>query len=104
MNGSGIKPVGYNVIVKPQAVEVKTKGGLLLPDQVIEKDSFGRTEGVLVAVSPMAFAFEEWPDGEPKPQVGDQVMFSRYNATEMQGRDGVTYWLMKDQSIVGIME
>ena len=104
MNDSGIKPMGYNVLVKPQTVEVKTKGGLLLPETVIEKDEFGRTEGVLVALSPMAFAFEDWPDGADKPQIGDRVMFSRYNATETTGRDGEKYWLMKDQSIVGIIE
>lgn len=104
MNESGIKPMGYNVLVQPQAVEAKTKGGLLLPEVVIEKDEFGRTEGILVAVSPMAFAFAEWPEGEPKPQPGDRVIFSRYNATEMTGKDGGKYWMMKDQSIVGIME
>jgi len=104
MNNSGILPMEYNVLVKPTDVEKSTKGGVILPDSTVEKEQFGRMEGTLVAVSPMAFKFSDWPEGARGPQVGDTVVFSRYQATELQGRDGGKYWLMKDQSIAGIME
>ncbi len=104
MSGSGIKPMEYNVLVRPKAVEEKTSGGLYLPDSTKEKDEFGRTEGVLVAVSPLAFSYAEWPDEADKPKVGDRVFFSRYQATEITGRDGETYWLMQDKSIAGVYE
>jgi chaperonin GroES len=103
MNGSGIKPVGYNVLVKPDEVEKKTKGGIILPETKLEKDEFGRMEGTLVAASPMAFANSDWPASEPKPQVGNRVIFSRYAGSEVTGKDGSKYWLMKDESIVGVM-
>ncbi len=102
-NPSGINPVEYNVLVEPKAVEAVTKGGLHLPDEVVEKDSFARMEGVLIAVSPLAFNFDDWPAESLKPQVGDRVMFSRYNGSEVKGRDGKTYWLMKDRSIAAVM-
>ena len=104
LNGSGIRPVQYMVIVKPDDVEKTTKGGIILPDTKVEKDEFQRMEGQLVAVSPMAFTFKDWPDGAPKPKVGDRVTFARYNATEITGRDGGKYWFMKDESILGVME
>lgn len=103
MNTSGIRPMEYNVLVLPLDVEEKTTGGIFLPDEVREKEKFGRMEGTLVAKSPMAFAFDEWPDGEEKPPIGSRVLFSRYQATEITGRDGKKYWLMKDKSIAGIM-
>ena len=105
-NESGIRVVEYNVLVKPVEVEAKTKGGLLLADSIVEKEEFGRMEGHLVGVSPMAFKNSDWPaDAEAlKPQVGDKVIFSRYGATEITGRDGGKYWLMKDTTICGVFE
>lgn len=102
-NKSGFLPTEFNVVVLPDDVEEKTTGGVFLPDSTKEKESFGRTDGVLVAVSPLAFTYEVWPEGARIPAVGDRVMFSKYNATEFKGRDGRKYWLMKDKSIAGIM-
>jgi chaperonin GroES len=105
-NNSGIRVVEYNVLVKPVEVEAKTKGGLLLADSIVEKEEFGRMEGVLVGVSPMAFKNSDWPaDAEDqKPKVGDKVIFSRYGATKVTGRDAGEYWLMKDTTVIGVFE
>lgn len=102
-NTSGIRPQAYNVLVLPKEVEAKTAGGLYIPDEKRERDQFAQQEGVLVAVSPMAFSFKDWPEGAAKPQVGDRVFFSRYAAVEVKGQDGKTYWLMKDESIAGVL-
>lgn len=103
MTDCGIQPMEYNVIVKPDVVEEKTAGGLYIPEDKKEKDEFAQTIGTLIAVSPMAFAFADWPDGARKPQVADRVIFSRYQATEVKGQDGKKYWLMKDRVIAGVM-
>jgi chaperonin GroES len=102
-NKSGINPMEYNCLVKPIAVEVKTKGGLFLAESTVEKEEFGRMEGHLVAASPMAFTFEDWPDDAVGPQIGDRVLFSRYQATEVTGSDGAKYWMLKDKAIMGVM-
>lgn len=106
MNTSGINPVEYNVLVKPKAVEEKTTGGIFLPDSTKEREKFGQMEGELVAISPAAFTYnyEGWPEGAELPQVGDRVVFSKYQATEIKGSDGETYWMMKDKSIAGVMK
>lgn len=106
MNGSGIKPCEYNVIVLPRQVEEKTKGGLYLPDEFKEREEWARKEGVLVAASPMAFRFDDWPmDREhEKPQIGQTVVFAKYQAEEFEGADGLKYWLMKDKAIIGVKE
>ena len=94
----------YNVLVKPVEVAKTTRGGLHLPPSAVEKEEFGRMEGVLVAASPMAFRFDDWPEGADGPKIGDRVVFSKYQATELTGRDGAKDWMMKDKSIAGVME
>lgn len=106
MNTSGINPVEYNVLVKPKAVEEKTSGGIFLPDSTKEREQFGQMEGELIAVSPGAFTYnyEGWPVDYEPPKVGERVLFSKYQATEVKGADGETYWMMKDKSIAGVMK
>lgn len=106
MNTSGIRPMEYNILVKPDPVEATTKGGLIIPESKKEKDGFARTEGTLVAISPMSFMNSDWPVSMDhlKPKPGDRVIFSRYQATQVKGKDGEDYWLMKDASIAGVME
>ena len=104
-NGSGIRPMAYNVLVAPKEVETTTAGGLIVPDETREKEQFARMEGELVAVSPMAFTFEgDWPDDVEKPKPGARVLFSRYSGIEVKGRDAGSYWLLKDRDIIGVME
>lgn len=105
MNNSGIRPMHDNVLVAPKRVESKTAGGLYIPDDTKEREQFAQMEGTLVAASPGAFRYNypEWPSDEATPVVGDRVVFSRYQATEIKGADGGKYWLMKDTSIAGVM-
>lgn len=101
-NDSGILPMEYKVLVKPIEVATQTEGGLFLPDTTKEKDEYARTEGTLIAASPLAFGFDDWPEGSTKPSPGDRVMFARYNAHSVTGKDGHEYWLMNDRSIEAI--
>jgi co-chaperonin GroES (HSP10) len=101
-NASGIQPTGFYVLVQPVEVEVKTKGGLYIPDDTAEKEGFKRTEGTIVAASPVAFDYANFPEGQ-KPGIGDHVIFAKYNATSVKGRDGGDYWLLKDEAIVAVM-
>lgn len=102
-NSSGITPMEYNVIVRPVVVEDTTPGGLIIPQDTKEKDEFSRMEGELIAVSPMAFKFEDWPEGAIPPQVGETVLFSRYSGSGIKGTDGNDYWILKDKSITGVI-
>ena len=104
LNKSGIRPLEYKVLVLPKEVEAKTSGGLFLPETKMEKDGFQRREGILVDMSPMAFSFPDWPKDTPKPKIGDRVMFARYQADELTGKDGATYWIMADKSIMATIE
>lgn len=102
-NESGLTPVGYFVLIEQDAVEEKTAGGIYLPTQKQDADKLQAQEGVLVAVSPMAFTHVDWPDGVTPPQVGQRVLFKRFNGHthEIGGR---TWRLLNDMDIIAVVE
>ena len=104
MNHSGIRPVEYMVLVAPKKVEEQTASGIYLPDSHKEKEQHAQKEGVLIAVSPLAFNYDTWPDDADKPRVGQRVLFFRYQGDEVEGVDGKTYWLLKDKAIAGVYD
>ena len=106
MNESGIFPQEYNCLVKPLIVEEKTKGGLYLPDDVKKKDENAQTRGLLVGISPMAFANPDMPKGARTPIVGDTISYARYAgaSSRITGKDGVDYIILKDNDITAIIE
>lgn len=100
-NTSGIEPLAFNVLVRPDKVEQKTAGGIFIPDQVNERDQFAQQRGVVVAVSPVAFSYETWPQGARLPQPGDRVVWAKYAGMQLTGRDSEIYRLIEDKQIAG---
>ena len=106
MNGnpSGIFPTEYRVLIRPQVLEEKTKGGIIIPDERRERDQFAVLEGELVAVSPLAFSYHDWPEGTSPPQVGDRVLFAKFAGSKQKGADGVEYRLINDRDVTAILK
>lgn len=98
----GLSMYGFNVLVRPKEVEEKTVGGIILPDTHKDKLAYSITEGELIAVSPVAFGYETWPEGTVLPQIGDTVTFSKYVGSEVEGSDGVKYRVMEDKEIIAV--
>lgn len=102
-NPSGISPTEYNVLVRPQKVEDKSKGGVILADATLDRKQAFATKGVLVAVSPLAFTYERWPEGETPPQVGDTVIYTKAAGVSVEGVDGEEYKLLKDKDVGAVI-
>lgn len=100
---AGLQPVEFNVLIAPEVIEEKTKGGIILTDAAVDTDRNAATRGRLVAVSPCAFDYAEWPEGTRKPAPGDEVWFGKYAGTLVTGRDGQKYRLLKDRDIGAIV-
>jgi co-chaperonin GroES (HSP10) len=103
LNDSGLTPVEFYVVVRLDAAEEKTAGGIILTKQTQDADKLSCEEGVLVAVSPLAFNYDAWPEGSRKPQVGDRVIFKRYDGL-LKERNGKNFRLINDKSVVAIVE
>lgn len=98
----GMKPLEFNVLVLPRVVQRKTAGGIFVPETSAQREDEGGDEGLLVAISPLAFNEDDFPIPEAIPNVGEHVMFARYAGKSFVGADGRVYRVMKDKEIVGI--
>lgn len=86
-----VKPLGDRVLVKPDAVETKTAGGIIIPDTAQEKTQ----KGVVVAVG---------DDKEKiKVSVGQKVIHDKYAGTQIQ-IDGVDHLILKSNDLVAVVE
>jgi chaperonin GroES len=92
-----IQPLGDRVIVKPEEVEERTKGGIILPDTAKEKP----IEGTIIAVG----NGKHTDDGkliEMTVKAGDKVLYGKYSGTEVS-IDGEEYLIMRESDIFGII-
>ena len=71
-------PVGSFVIVRPKDLEKKSKGGIIIARADEERARGALTEGIVVAIGPLAFKDEMNPGGEEWYKVGDRVIFVKY--------------------------
>ena len=103
MNTSGLTPVEFFVVVELDERKEKTAGGIILPTNTQEKDKLAAMEGTLIAVSPHAFSYaDNWPEGTV-PQIGQRVLFKRYEGA-LHERGGRDYRLLPDKAIIAIVE
>jgi len=100
MNESGIRPMEYKVLVRPEEVDEKTAGGLYIPVQTKDKEKFAKQEGVLIAVGAIAFTEPDWLE---RPKAGDRVLYDRYAGSTVKGKDGVEYRLINDKEIGAVL-
>ena len=116
-NESGIFPCGNHVLVKPDAIEEKTKDGIIIPESVRERHQLSVAYGYVIAVGPDAFthSVEEthrlidsrWvPIGrktiryaEDFAQPGDRISFAIHSGRNYIGEDGEHYVQMNDTDI-----
>lgn len=101
-NPSGISPTEFKVLVRPDKVEEKTRGGIIVPQETRERDQAASTAGEIIAISPLAFTYADWPVTSNPPKVGDRVLFGRYSGMTVKGNDGEEYRLIADKEISGV--
>lgn len=100
-NASGIAPVDVKVIVKPDPVEEKTAGGIILADTTKDREKYAATRGTLVAKGPNAFA--DW-GGDNAPEQGARVLYAQYAGSRFKGLDGDDFIVMNDEDVIGVAQ
>lgn len=114
---TGIEPAGNRVVVKPDDVERKTEGGIIIPDKQADQHAHAQTIGTLVAVGPDAWRHvtkkryrlidgefklvEMETSGYSKPfaEVGDRIAFAKYGGLVVEGEDGEQYRILNDEDV-----
>mmetsp|Transcript_93794 Transcript_93794/g.201383 ORF Transcript_93794/g.201383 Transcript_93794/m.201383 type:complete len:106 (+) Transcript_93794:86-403(+) len=92
-------PLADRILVSKVKADVKSAGGILLPDSAKQE----MNQAKVLAVGPG----RRNPKGELMPlgtKVGDTVVIPKYGGTELKlGNDGEDYHIYRDEDIVGII-
>ncbi len=93
----GVRPLHDRVLVRRMPEEMKTSGGIIIPDTAKEKPQ----RGEIVATGKGRVT----EDGKVTPldvKVGDKILFGKYAGTELK-LNGDEFLMMKEEDILGIM-
>ena len=100
-NQSGINPVGWRVLIKPQEVREMSEGGIILTTEVSKnREQMGNTTCIVISMGDDCYA------DEPAPwcKVGDKVIFAKYAGLLYLGKDGKQYRMVNDKDITGTLD
>jgi co-chaperonin GroES (HSP10) len=96
-NESGIDPKGYRIVVFPDAIETKTKSGIITTTVANElREEMAQIEGTVVAMGKSCFKEEP----EPWCVVGDRIIFGKYSGLLVEGNDKKKYRIINDENVV----
>lgn len=83
------------VLVKPNAAEEKTSGGIIIPDTAKEKPQ----KGTVIAVGKGKYADQTGNLIPMQVKSGDTIMYSKYGGTEIS-IGGEDYLIMRSSDIL----
>lgn len=86
-----IQPLGSNVVIEPKKEEVKSKGGIILPDTADKEQS---QIGKVVAVG---------PDAKKELKNGDVVLYDKFGLEEVEIEE-TKYIIGPKTKILGIIK
>ena len=92
------RPLHDRVVVRRIEADVKTAGGIIIPDTAKEKPM----EGEVVAVGPGA-RNEQGQIVALDVKPGDRVLFGKWSGTEVK-IDGEELLIMKESDLMGVIE
>lgn len=98
-NTSGLQPVEFKVLVEPEAVEEVSAGGIVMIQATTEREKMKQVKGKMIAVG--GNAFYDWM--EPRPKVGDTVLFAKFAGLMTTGADDREYRVLNDKDITAVV-
>ena len=97
------KPTGWRVVVLPYRGAQKTKGGIELAKETMERQQLTTTCAYVLAVGPLAYKdTDKFPDG-PWCKEGDWIIFGRYAGARMM-IDGGEIRILNDDEILATIK
>ena len=97
------KPTGWRMLVLPFKMKEKTKGGILITDDVVERAQVASTCGLVLALGPDCYKDKKrYPDG-PWCKKGSWVIFARYAGSRIK-IDGGEVRLLNDDEVLATVE
>jgi len=98
------QPTGWRILVMPYKRKEKTKKGIILPDQALEKEHVATVCAYVLEVGPDAYKDKEkFPEG-PWCKRGDWIIFGRYAGARIKIDDGELRLLNDDEILATIQK
>ena len=96
------QPTGWRLLVLPFRMKEKTKGGVLLGQETIERQQVASQCGSVLAMGPHCYNDKErYPDG-PWCKVNDWVVFARYAGSRIEIEGGEVRLLNEDEILATV--
>jgi chaperonin GroES len=95
-------PTGWRILVLPFKQKEKTKGGILLADETVERSQVASTCGLILDMGPHCYDKERFPEG-PWAKKGDWIIFARYAGSRIK-IDGGEIRLLNDDEVLATVE
>ena len=92
-----IRPLHDRLVVKREAEERKSPGGIVIPDNATEKPVVGK----VIAVG-KGKILESGELRSLDVRVGDKVLFGKYSGTEVKV-DGEELVVMREEDVMGVV-
>lgn len=100
------QPTGWRILVMPYQGKAKTDGGLILPDQVREREALATVVAYVMRLGPLAYQDESkfGPSPEPWCKEGQWVCIGRYAGSRFRIDGGEVRIINDDEVIATILE
>ena len=96
------KPTGWRILVLPFKMKEKTKGGILMGQETLERQQLAAQCANVLAVGPDAYKDRDrYPQG-PWCKVGDWIIFARYAGSRIRIEGGEVRLLNDDEILATI--
>ena len=97
------RPTGWRLLVLPFKMKEKTKGGVILAEDTLERQQVASQVGLVMAMGPDCYADKDrYPDG-PWCKEKDWIMFARYAGSRIK-IDGGEMRLLNDDEVLATID
>ena len=98
------KPTGWRILVLPFKMGEKTKGGVLLGQESLDRQQVASQCGNVIAMGDACYVDKErYPKG-PWCKVGDWVIFARYAGSRIEIEGGEVRLLNEDEVLATVQD
>lgn len=91
------------VLVASYVHSVRTPGGIIMPDKTLDEDRYQGKVGLVLKLGPIAFRFDEDPEGKKAPKVGQWVLYRPADTWEIGLGEGAPCRFIYDDTVVAIV-
>ena len=96
-------PSGWRLLVLPFTPKDKTKGGILIAQETLDKLRIATNCGYVLKMGPLCYADKEKFETGPWCKKGDWVIFARYAGSRLP-IDGGEVRLLNDDEVLGTIK